>query len=261
MAATEIPPMPGLLDPAVPEDLKEPAILEAIVDSDADSKHSLDALQNNVDGVTTNPICQDPEPGSHSPVNSPDGTDIDHVAEPEISSSVPSKRNFTPETEDGFSSSSDFSLPATPAYQTSNTLGSEQEMTLTDKPFLALQILEIISRYGQNAVAGNGEEWAGRTKFLPLLEHFVEKSEPIKMVLPAFPCKSINKVDKVLGVLPDLGEELALFHLNGLCESIADVYEPGAEVVITSDGLVYNGTFEFAGKRCFADYDRCPWHP
>ena len=51
-------------------------------------------------------------------------------------------------------------------------------------------------------------------------------------------------MDKVLGTLPDLGEELALMHLNGLCESIADIYEHGAELVITSDGLVYNGNTE-----------------
>lgn len=33
-------------------------------------------------------------------------------------------------------------------------------------------------------------------------------------------------------------------HLNGLCESIAEIYEHGAELVITSDGLVYNGNIE-----------------
>lgn len=51
-------------------------------------------------------------------------------------------------------------------------------------------------------------------------------------------------VEKVLGTLPDLGEELALMHLNGLCESIAEIYEYGAELVIASDGLVYNGNAE-----------------
>ena len=52
-------------------------------------------------------------------------------------------------------------------------------------------------------------------------------------------------VDKVLGTLPDLGEGIALAHLNGLCESIAEIYEHGAELVITSDGLVYNGDAEY----------------
>ena len=61
------------------------------------------------------------------------------------------------------------------------------------------------------------------------------------MVLPAFPFISPNRRDKTLGSLPDLGEGLALMHLNGLCESIAEVYEQGASVVIASDGLVYKG--------------------
>jgi pyoverdine/dityrosine biosynthesis protein Dit1 len=41
--------------------------------------------------------------------------------------------------------------------------------------------------------------------------------------------------------MPDFGEELALAHLNGLCQNIAEVYAPGADVYISSDGLVYNG--------------------
>jgi pyoverdine/dityrosine biosynthesis protein Dit1 len=64
------------------------------------------------------------------------------------------------------------------------------------------------------------------------------------MILPAFPFKSPNARDKVLGNMPDFGEELALSHLNGLCQNIADVYEPGANVYISSDGLVYNGELQ-----------------
>ena len=51
-------------------------------------------------------------------------------------------------------------------------------------------------------------------------------------------------MEKVLGKLPDLGEELALMHLNGLCESIAEIYEHGAEISLASDGLVYNGNLK-----------------
>lgn len=107
---------------------------------------------------------------------------------------------------------------------------------------LAIRILDIIQRYGSNAVAGDASwSWPGKTKFLPLVEAAIVKHEPVKMVLPAFPFKSPNRRDKVLGSLPDLGEELALMHLNGLCISIAEIYEHGANVVIASDGLVYSG--------------------
>ncbi|KAF2805280.1 Clavaminate synthase-like protein [Mytilinidion resinicola] len=104
---------------------------------------------------------------------------------------------------------------------------------------LALRIIDIIQRYGQNS-SSSDIPWAGKVKFLPLVEKYVKNNEPVRMVLPAFPFKSPNRVDKVLGSLPDLGEELALMHLNGLCESIREIYEYGATVTITSDGLVYN---------------------
>lgn len=118
-------------------------------------------------------------------------------------------------------------------------------MEIFEKPStkLALRILDIIQGYGQN-VSPSDVPWAGKTKFLPIVEEHVIRNESIPMVLPAFPFKSPNRKDKVIGSLPDLGEELGLMHLNGLCESIAEIYEPGANVTITSDGLVYNGTLE-----------------
>lgn len=81
-----------------------------------------------------------------------------------------------------------------------------------------------------------------RETFLPLIQKAVEANEPVSFILPAFPFKSPNKVDKVLGVLPDKCEEVALLHLQGFCNNIRDVYPPGAELTILSDGIVYNGT-------------------
>lgn len=130
----------------------------------------------------------------------------------------------------------DISLPGTPA------LDAQQPSVVVPERAgskIALQILDIIQRYGSN-VAG-GDPWAGKAKFIPMVEAYVAKNEPVQMVLPAFPFKSPNRKDKTLGHLPDLGEEIALQHLNGLCESIAEIYQPAANIVITSDGLVYNG--------------------
>ena len=83
----------------------------------------------------------------------------------------------------------------------------------------------------------------GRSHFLDIIRKQIDHAQPIKMVLPAFPFKSPNRKDKVLGVLPDLGEELALGCLETLCEEIKKVYPPGAEVTILSDGLMYNDIF------------------
>ncbi|EJD47445.1 hypothetical protein AURDEDRAFT_39961, partial [Auricularia subglabra TFB-10046 SS5] len=74
----------------------------------------------------------------------------------------------------------------------------------------------------------------------------IEQGKPIPFALPAFPCKSPNTVDKVLGVLPDKAEEVSLLFLQGLCNNIKQVYSPGAELTIVSDGIVYNDLFEVA---------------
>ncbi|TVY73421.1 Spore wall maturation protein DIT1 [Lachnellula suecica] len=102
------------------------------------------------------------------------------------------------------------------------------------------RIMTIIQGYGQNEENSSGDAWLGRFKFEARVRKAVDHNTPILLVLPAFPWKSVNKVEKVLGALPDLGEVLALGRLNNLCEDIEQIYEPGARVTITSDGLVYN---------------------
>lgn len=81
----------------------------------------------------------------------------------------------------------------------------------------------------------------GREVFSPRVYRHVAAGRKIPMVLPAFPAKSVNTTDKVLGSYPDLGEELALDRLNDLCTRIQKVYEPGAMVLIATDGACYNG--------------------
>ena len=103
------------------------------------------------------------------------------------------------------------------------------------------RIMTIIQGYGQNEKNEKNEPWLGRIRFEPIVRTHVDKGDTIPLVLPAFPWKSVNKVEKVIGALPDLGEELGLARLNSLCLDIKEIYEPGAFVLITSDGLVYNG--------------------
>ncbi|KAJ5104404.1 Pyoverdine biosynthesis [Penicillium alfredii] len=110
---------------------------------------------------------------------------------------------------------------------------------LSDDQAMTLNILKIIESYGVD-YEKNGASWKGFDSFVPMVRERVKRQEPIRMILPAFPFKSPNARDKVLGTMPDFGEELALFHLNGLCENIAQVYTPGADVYLSSDGLVYN---------------------
>lgn len=76
-------------------------------------------------------------------------------------------------------------------------------------------------------------------KHRKVLTKMVENNKPITMILPAFPAKSSNR-NKTLSDLPDLGEELALRSLNTLCQDINIIYQPGARVIICSDGRVFS---------------------
>ncbi|KAG5818763.1 hypothetical protein H9Q74_000930 [Fusarium xylarioides] len=106
----------------------------------------------------------------------------------------------------------------------------------------ANRILDVILEYSLHKFDSTEElHSAGRPKFLAVVSRFVRSQQKVVMCLPAFPFKSANKVEKVLGNLPDKAEELALARLNSICVTIGQFYEPGAELTVISDGLVYNG--------------------
>ncbi|CAI7621987.1 unnamed protein product [Penicillium crustosum] len=79
--------------------------------------------------------------------------------------------------------------------------------------------------------------------------------EAVRFILPAFPFKAPaegrNK-RKTLGPLPDKAEEIALQTLNGFADSIAEIYEGGATVVIVSDASVYGDILNIADSDAFA---------
>lgn len=104
----------------------------------------------------------------------------------------------------------------------------------------AAQILGVIGRYRLSHKSTPKSD-EGDLKFLAQIYSKVRAGRVINMCLPAFPFKSPNSTTKVLGYLPDKSEEVALANLNGLCDAIKNIYPPGAELTIISDGLVYNG--------------------
>jgi len=249
MATAQIPQSVVSFDPnSGTIDNKEPIATELPVDDFAQQVSEL--LPPKVNNVGSDPVLR-----SSSQENGVLGTA--DMSAPSLSASD----NDTPATPQASPPTTpEQSLPSTPeAYlpSISATLNLDTDITLSERSSqkLALQILNVIQRYGHKNGSGSDVAWAGKQVFLPLVEEAVEKGAPIKMVLPAFPCKSTNKVEKVIGTLPDLGEELALTHLNGLCESITDIYEHGAEVVITSDGLVYNGNTNLCHREQATDFE------
>lgn len=111
-------------------------------------------------------------------------------------------------------------------------------------------ILDIIFEYALNKFDDSKDRLEeGTDNFLPVIDQFVLARKRVDACLPAFPFKSANKVYKVLGTLPDKAEELALNRLNTMCTRIQEVYSPGAQVTIISDGITYNDLL------CISDQD------
>lgn len=112
---------------------------------------------------------------------------------------------------------------------------------------IARLVLDIIFEYALNKFDDAEVRFtAGAEKFISTINQFVVAGTKIEACLPAFPFKSANKVYKVLGILPDKAEELALERLNSMCARIQTVYPPGARVTIISDGITYNGKFSMS---------------
>jgi pyoverdine/dityrosine biosynthesis protein Dit1 len=114
--------------------------------------------------------------------------------------------------------------------------------------------MEVLNEIGQQAITqivkellriGNFEQTDLSNidiKSIPICKRLLElynENKKLTFILPAFPAKSSNP-NKTSGVLPDMGEFIALQNLNDFCENITKIYSPGAEIIICSDGKVFN---------------------
>ena len=95
-------------------------------------------------------------------------------------------------------------------------------------------------RVVQDALACSDDNCSNcSTWHLPKIIRAIKEQLPITFVLPAFPGKSPNP-RKVLSHLPDCAEELALKFLADLTQRIQRLYQPGAKIILCSDGRVFS---------------------
>lgn len=72
------------------------------------------------------------------------------------------------------------------------------------------------------------------------IEKFTSANAAIGFAMLGLPFKSTNHRDKVLGDLPDLGEELTIRNFETFNADIKRVYAPGINVLVASDGYMFN---------------------
>lgn len=103
---------------------------------------------------------------------------------------------------------------------------------------------ELFTQYFEDNLKNtiHDDEWItmnGRGYFKERVEYFTKRFKRIECILPAFPCKSSNS-NKVHGVVPDKGEELAFTRLIAATKEISQFYPPGMKLWVVSDGHVFS---------------------
>lgn len=97
----------------------------------------------------------------------------------------------------------------------------------------------------------------GRELFFKRVHDFVQRRAKLEFCLPAFPCKSSNP-EKVSGVMPDRGEQVALEYLDSFLDALERIYEPGAKLYVVSDGHVFSDCSKLPSSLIVSDED---WGP
>ncbi|MFI9722202.1 L-tyrosine/L-tryptophan isonitrile synthase family protein [Streptomyces sp. NPDC052396] len=108
---------------------------------------------------------------------------------------------------------------------------------LVAPPAVETRVLSLLLPYHRTPGAASPDP-LDHPEQLRQIRKFTRAGEPVVFTLPGFPCKSPNPA-KVLGHLPDEGERLSLAFLDRLCARIAEIYPPGARMLICSDGHVF----------------------
>jgi pyoverdine/dityrosine biosynthesis protein Dit1 len=106
------------------------------------------------------------------------------------------------------------------------------------------QIVNVFQDFRMQPLPIDQFEELGKPALIDKMMPYISKNEPIRFTMLGYPMKSPNNRDKVLGTLPDLGEEVSLKNFGTFDKRIREVYEPGVNVTVISDGYVFSDLME-----------------
>ncbi len=91
--------------------------------------------------------------------------------------------------------------------------------------------------------------------FLSKINYFVERSEPIQIVLPTIPHKKQSPLTTGHSMdFVDLGEYLLMSQLRNILLSVEKIYNPGAKITLLSDGILLADIFTNNDKSLIHNY-------
>lgn len=111
-------------------------------------------------------------------------------------------------------------------------------------PYVISLILQVFEGFRMTPTKDDQFNQTGKAILYEKLLWFVQKNLPISFVMLGFPMKSKNDRDKVLGKLPDMGEQVTFANFKRFGDLIRAIYPPGIEMVMVSDGYIFNDILE-----------------
>lgn len=110
------------------------------------------------------------------------------------------------------------------------------------------QIINVFEKFRMPAAPNDEFELLGKAVLADKLWQFVVNNQPLKFSMLGYPMKSPNTRDKVLGDMPDLGEQKSLENFRDFDNAIREVYPAGIDVAIISDGYIFSDLMGVSNK-------------
>ena len=103
---------------------------------------------------------------------------------------------------------------------------------------IASRITTLFEQQLFDAFEYKGWKATGEKMFTEKVAYHTSRNRILEMALPAFPCKTTNP-DKAASTMPDGAEFEALVTLQTFCRNVENIYPPGCNIHIVSDGHVF----------------------
>lgn len=107
-------------------------------------------------------------------------------------------------------------------------------------------ILAVFEQFRMTPLSIDQYDLVGKQILDDKISYFVERNLPVEFSMMGVPFKSINNRDKVLGTLPDLGEQLMMQNFQRFNKLIQAVHPPGIKLHLVSDGFAFNNLMDVA---------------
>lgn len=105
---------------------------------------------------------------------------------------------------------------------------------------LVNNILTVFEQFRMSPLAIDQYQEVGRSILAEKIARQIERGGKLTFVMLGFPFKSTNNRDKVLGIKPDMAELVTFQQFARFNQMMKEVYEPGVEIKVVSDGYVFN---------------------